>query len=87
MSIVEVVRRARETGDFQSLVDAIPYATFLGVRVEESGGQLFGRMPFSEHLVGNPSLPALHGGTLSAMLEAAAQFELLYRAESVVLPK
>lgn len=87
MSIVDVLREARSTGSFQSLVDAIPYATFLGVRVEESGGQLLGRLPFSEHLVGNPTLPALHGGTLGALMEAAAQFELMFRAQSLVLPK
>jgi acyl-coenzyme A thioesterase PaaI-like protein len=38
-------------------------------------------------LIGNPVLPALHGGTLGALLESAAIFELLWRAETVVLPK
>lgn len=44
-------------------------------------------MPYSEHLIGNPTLPALHGGALGALLESAAQLELLYRAQTVVLPK
>ena len=41
----------------------------------------------ADHLIGNPALPALHGGTVGALLESAAIFELLVRAETVVLPK
>lgn len=44
-------------------------------------------MTYGEHLVGNPTLPALHGGTLGALLEAVAQCELLHRAEWNVLAK
>jgi acyl-coenzyme A thioesterase PaaI-like protein len=44
-------------------------------------------MRYSDHLIGNASLPAIHGGTLGALLESAAIFELLWRAETVVLPK
>ena len=44
-------------------------------------------MKFADHLIGNPALPALHGGTLGALLESSAIFELLWRAETIVLPK
>ncbi|MBC7977355.1 MAG: PaaI family thioesterase [Myxococcales bacterium] len=44
-------------------------------------------MRFGPHLIGNPSLPALHGGTLGALLESAAIFQLLWQAETIVLPK
>ena len=78
---------ARRTGNFNHFVDYIPYMKFLGVRVESRDGQLVGKMPARDDLIGNPSVPALHGGTLGALLESSAQFELLYRAETVVLPK
>ena len=81
------LEEARRTGDFNCFVDYIPYMRFLGVKVETRDGALVGRMPAADHLIGNPTVPALHGGTLGAILEAAAQFELLYRAETVVLPK
>lgn len=84
---VACIEEARRSGDWNRFVRAIPYMQFLNVQVEERDGQLIGRMVFGDHLVGNPTIPALHGGTLGAMLEAAAQFELLYRAETVVLPK
>ncbi|MBK7864934.1 MAG: PaaI family thioesterase [Archangiaceae bacterium] len=87
MTIVEQVARARQTGDWNSLIASVPYAKFLGVTLEERDGTLLGRMKFSDQLVGNPHLPALHGGTLGALLELAAQFELMYRAQTLVLPK
>jgi uncharacterized protein (TIGR00369 family) len=78
---------ARKSGDWNHFVDDIPYMKFLGVRVESKNGQLVGKMPARDDLIGNPSVPALHGGTLGALLESSAVFELLYRAETVVLPK
>jgi uncharacterized protein (TIGR00369 family) len=81
------LEEAKRTGNFNVFVDYIPYMRFLGVQVETKDGALVGRMPAADHLIGNPSIPALHGGTLGALLEAASQFELLWRAETVVLPK
>ena len=51
------------------------------------GDELITTMRYADHLIGNPALPALHGGTLGALLESAAIFELLWRAETIVLPK
>lgn len=81
------IELARSTGDWSQLVQSVPFARFLGMTLDTHQGRLVGRMKFSEHLIGNPTLPALHGGTLGALLESAAQFELLYRAETIVLPK
>lgn len=86
-TLLEQLRQARDSGDFSALVAAVPYARFLGVTLETRGGELVGRMRYGDHLVGNPTVPALHGGTLGALLELAAQFELLYRADSVLVPK
>ncbi len=84
---VERIAIAKKTGDWNALVQSVPYLRFLGLSVESQNGKLVGRMKFRDELIGNPTIPALHGGTLGASLEAAAQFELLYRAESIVLPK
>ena len=59
----------------------IPYAAFLGLHSEVTGGELYGVMPFAEHLVGNPTIPALHGGTLGAFLELTAIAELARRTD------
>lgn len=82
-----LLEAARTTGSWQPLVDAVPYARFLGLLLEPKGGELICHMPYQDMLVGNQSLPALHGGTLGGLLESAAAFQLLYEAESIVLPK
>lgn len=74
--------------DPRALVAAIPYMRFLGVDVERGAdGGIVGRMRYSDHLVGNATLPALHGGTLGALLESTAIFQVLWEADSLVLPK
>ncbi|WP_455373076.1 PaaI family thioesterase [Limibacillus halophilus] len=78
---------ARASGDWQRLVDAVPYARHLGVRAEATEEELLLHLPFKESLVGNPDLQALHGGVLGAFLETAAILTLLWRLESPVVPK
>ena len=62
------------------LLHAMPYARFLGLTSEQDGDVLTVTMPFADRLIGNPLLPALHGGSTAALLEfaAVAQVALLY---------
>jgi uncharacterized protein (TIGR00369 family) len=87
VSIVEKLAQAKASGDYQALFDAVPYSKFLGLSAAMMDGELVTTMKFSHHLIGNPALPALHGGTLGALMESAAIFELLWRSETIVLPK
>jgi acyl-coenzyme A thioesterase PaaI-like protein len=87
MTLVDRLAEAKKSGDCQALLDIIPYSRFLGLAGRIEGDELITTMKYSEHLIGNPALPALHGGTLGALLESAAIFELLWRAETIVLPK
>jgi uncharacterized protein (TIGR00369 family) len=87
VTLVEKLSAAKASGDFQALFDLVPYSKFLGLSARLDGGELITTMKYADHLIGNPTLPALHGGTLGALLESAAIFELLWRAETVVLPK
>lgn len=87
MTLLERVADAKRSGDYHVLLEAVPYAGFLGLSARLEGDELITTMRFADHLIGNPALPALHGGTLGALLESAAIFELLWRAETVVLPK
>jgi uncharacterized protein (TIGR00369 family) len=86
-TLIDRLEVARRAGDYQAFVDAVPYARFLGLSAGKVGDELVTTMRYGDHLVGNPALPALHGGTLGALLESAAIFELLWRAETIVLPK
>ena len=87
MTLLEQITAAKAAHDYQRLIDLIPYAGFLGLTAAMQGDELITTMTYAPHLVGNPTLPALHGGTLGALLESAAIFELLWRAETTVLPK
>jgi acyl-coenzyme A thioesterase PaaI-like protein len=87
VSLVDELARAKASGDYQVLFDLVPYSKFLGLSARLVDGELVTTMKFDHHLIGNPTLPALHGGTLGALLESSAIFELLWRAETVVLPK
>jgi acyl-coenzyme A thioesterase PaaI-like protein len=87
VSLVDRIAAAKQARDYQALFDEVPYTKFLGLTGRLDGDQLITTMVFGDHLIGNPALPALHGGTLGALLESAAIFELLWRAETIVLPK
>lgn len=87
LPLIERLAEAKRAGDYQAFMDAIPYARFLGLSGAMIGDELVTTMRYGDHLIGNPALPALHGGTLGALLESAAIFELLWRAETIVLPK
>jgi uncharacterized protein (TIGR00369 family) len=54
----------------------IPYARFLGLRAELAGDEMTVILPFAPHLIGNASVPALHGGVLGALLEMTALAQL-----------
>ena len=62
------------------LLDRLPYARFLGLTTASEGQTLTVTMPFAQKLIGNPVLPALHGGSTAALLEltAVAQVAALY---------
>ncbi len=66
----------------KDLVQAIPYARFLGIAVERSPSGLVFVLPFREDLVGNANLPAIHGGVIGAFLELTAILQLIDDNES-----
>lgn len=58
------------------LVSAVPYIRFLGIRFDRQGDEITAHLPYQPMLIGNPMLPALHGGVTAAFLEVAAIIEL-----------
>jgi uncharacterized protein (TIGR00369 family) len=87
MRLRDAVTAVRESGDFAPLQEAIPYTRFMGITAELVDGDVRGRMKYSDHLVGNASVPALHGGTLGALMESTAIFKLLWHGETEAVPK
>lgn len=67
---------ANPTGVVDTFLQGVPYARFLGMRVEVAGDEMTAILPFAQHLIGNPMLPALHGGVLGAFMEMTALAQL-----------
>ena len=59
-----------------AVLASIPYARFIGVRAELAGDEMTAVLPFSNLIVGNPILPAIHGGVLGAFMEMTALAQL-----------
>jgi uncharacterized protein (TIGR00369 family) len=68
-------------------IERIPYARFLGIRAELKGDELTLIMPFDQKLIGNPLLPALHGGVVGALMEVTALTQLAIASKSETFPK
>ncbi|NNE52727.1 MAG: PaaI family thioesterase [Sulfitobacter sp.] len=68
---VQVIKQRRD-GVLRALVEGVPYIQFLGIEFERRGNELTAVLPFKDELIGNPLLPALHGGATSAFLEVTA---------------
>ncbi|OYX31161.1 MAG: thioesterase [Caulobacterales bacterium 32-69-10] len=62
--------------DLKAVLARIPYARFLGVEAELHGDEMTAILPFSQHLIGNPSPAAIHGGVLGALMEITALAQL-----------
>lgn len=70
------------------LMQAIPFARLLGIgAITGDDGKIVARMAYADHLIGNPRLPALHGGTIGAFLEMTAIAQLLADMKGLSLPK
>lgn len=63
-----------------ALIEGVPYLGWLGIRFDRRGDELTGVLPFDEKLIGNPLLPAIHGGVTAAFLEVTAIIELSWVA-------
>jgi uncharacterized protein (TIGR00369 family) len=65
------------SSDFLDLIKpifekAIPFNRFLGLEaVEVEEGRVRLELPFREQFIGNPVMPALHGGVVSMLLDTA----------------
>lgn len=87
MKFQDRIAEARRTGNFNHVVDGIPYLNWMGIRLERQDDELVCIMPFADMLVGNPTLPALHGGVTGAFIESAAIVSLMATMDTPKLPK
>ncbi|MEZ5503048.1 MAG: PaaI family thioesterase [Halioglobus sp.] len=87
MTLTDIIQRKPSAKTLQLWLKKVPYAAFLGIRAELRDSEILFILPEDRKLIGNPSLPALHGGVIGAFMEQAAAFHLIAKMPKPVLPK
>lgn len=87
MDLMQEVAKARAENDHQRVVDLIPYARTLNMDFYDAPEGLVFRLRYQEANIGNPNVPALHGGVIGAFMEHAGIFHILWHNETDVLPR
>lgn len=72
---VQLIKKRRDAA-LGALVASVPYIQFLGITFDRRGNELTAQLNYSDKLIGNPVLPALHGGATAAFLEVTAMITL-----------
>ena len=85
--VAGMLSEARRRRDWAAIFELVPYARFLGMSPVELDGGWAGKMQYDDKLIGNPRLPALHGGTLGALLELTAVLQVLSSVDEDIWPK
>ena len=86
-SLIELINRAKSEKNPDLLNTAYPYGEYLGIRISFENDGLLCQMPFDQKIVGNPLLPAIHGGVVGAFLESVAVMTLMWELDLDRLPK
>jgi len=71
----------------EKALSRIPYAQTLGVKPLLIGEEFTLIMPYEDSNIGNPVLPALHGGAISGLMEIVAISQLLISTDGKGFPK
>jgi uncharacterized protein (TIGR00369 family) len=84
--IDDAVKLAREGGDYNLLLAALPYCRFVGAQASLVGERVRVHLPYQPILLGNTFVDALHGGVVGAALEMSALLQLIHE-RGLPLPK
>lgn len=86
-AIEALARQGHESGDYEPLIQAIPYASLIGLQVRKNADGVTFHLPVSPDIIGNPVLPAIHGGVIAGFMEQAAMLHLMIFMNTSNFPK
>jgi acyl-coenzyme A thioesterase PaaI-like protein len=69
----------------QQQINRVPYARTLGIEIAVEEGRFL--LPVKKSNIGNPTLPALHGGAIAGFMELSAMIHVLQHSKSEKIPK
>jgi acyl-coenzyme A thioesterase PaaI-like protein len=87
MTMLKDIQRLRAAGDFASLSRLIPYAQVIGLQCAVENGAMVTTLGQRPSNIGNYQISALHGGTVAALLEHAAIFQLFFEIDIKAIPR
>ncbi len=85
--MIDLIQQAREQKSFGELIEKVPYAKLIGMEALYIGDELLFKLPALETNIGNPTLPAIHGGCIGGFMELAAGFHVLSMIDCERIPK
>jgi acyl-coenzyme A thioesterase PaaI-like protein len=87
MTLSELLLQQPDADTLALWLGKIPYASYLGIQAQIEHGDILFVLPADRKLIGNPTLPAIHGGVVGAFMEQAGALHLLAKMEDPVLPR
>ncbi|MFK7161164.1 PaaI family thioesterase [Marinospirillum sp. MEB164] len=75
------------TDQINQWIEQIPYAKMIGVQALETENGLIFELAVKKTNIGNPVLPALHGGVVAAFMETAAILNVMALTDGQKIPK
>jgi len=87
MPLFDTVKKLKENNDYEGMLELIPYAKSIGVETSLVGDNIVSSLRFLDSNIGNPFLPALHGGVVAGFMENAAILHLIWNIELKKIPK
>jgi len=83
----QLIQSAKEQYQPHLILEQIPYARLIGMEVLTLGKELVYKLPAREGNIGNPTLPALHGGVIGGFMENSAITHVLATLPVTSVPK
>ena len=83
----EILKKSNTTGDYHTVLQAIPYAQLIGMDFQKFGQDVIFKLPDNINNIGNPILPAVHGGVVGGFMEMSAAMHLLMFLDTPTMPK
>lgn len=87
MTLSEELQAACQQGDINRILASVPYAQLIGMESLKLGEELIFKLPVKDSNIGNPTLPAIHGGVIGGFMESAAIVHVLALIGGESIPK
>ncbi|WP_076536139.1 PaaI family thioesterase [Shewanella sp. UCD-KL21] len=87
INVHDVVKRAIDLNDYSYLLEKVPYTQFIGMSVDRFGDEMVFKLPTKDDNIGNPILPAIHGGVIAGFMEMSAIVQLMVFMQAQKVPK